>query len=69
MENKKFSMNLQEQTNRIKQMMGVLNENNDLTNKILDKISQYGIESLTKAEKQYLNNKSQDIEEDEWFYD
>ena len=62
-------MNLQEQTNRIKQMMGVLNENNDLTNKILDKISQYGIESLTKAEKQYLNNKSQDIEEDEWFYD
>jgi len=65
MENKKFSMNLQEQTNRIKQMMGVLNENNDLTNKILDKISQYGIESLTKAEKQYLNNKSQDIEDDE----
>lgn len=58
-------MNLQEQTNRIKQMMGVLNENNDLTNKILDKISQYGIESLTKAEKQYLNNKSQDIEDDE----
>jgi len=65
MENKKISMNLQEQTNRIKQMMGVLNENNDLTNKILDKISQYGIESLTKAEKQYLNNKSQDIEDDE----
>ena len=31
-------MNLQEQTYRIKQMMGVISENDDRTNKILDKI-------------------------------
>ena len=58
-------MNLQEQTNRIKQMMGVISENDDRTNKILDKINKYGIVSLTNAEKQYLNNKSKDINDDE----
>ena len=58
-------MNLQEQTYRIKQMMGVISENDDRTNKILDKINKYGIVSLTNAEKQYLNNKSKDINDDE----
>lgn len=43
----------------------VVKENNELTNRILDKISNYGIESLSKAERQYLDNKSQDIEDDE----
>ena len=42
-----------------------LTENDELTNRILDKISNYGIESLSKAERQYLDNKSQDIEDDE----
>ena len=42
----------------------ILNENDELTNRILDKISKYGIESLSKAERQYLDNKSQDIEDD-----
>ncbi len=42
-----------------------LNENDELTNRILDKISNYGIESLSKSEKKYLDNKSQDIEDDE----
>ena len=58
-------MNLHEQTYRIKQMMGVISENDDRTNKILDKINKYGIVSLTNAEKQYLNNKSKDINDDE----
>ena len=58
-------MNLQEQTYRIKQMMGVISENDDRTNKILDKINKYGIVSLTNAEKKYLNNKSKGINDDE----
>lgn len=45
--------------------MGLIVENDELTNRILDKISNYGIESLSKAERQYLDNKSQDIEDDE----
>ena len=43
----------------------LLNENDELTNRILDKISNYGIESLSKSERKYLDNKSQDIEDDE----
>ena len=58
-------MNLNENINRIKSMMGLIIENDELTNRILDKISNYGIESLSKAERQYLDNKSQDIEDDE----
>ena len=38
---------------------------NELTNRILDKINQFGMESLSKAEKQYLDNKSQDVVDDE----
>jgi hypothetical protein len=58
-------MKLQEQISRIQEMMGVINENDKLTNRILDKIYQFGIDSLSKAEKQYLDNKSQDIVDDE----
>jgi hypothetical protein len=58
-------MNLNENINRIQSMMGLIVENDELTNRILDKISNYGIESLSKAERQYLDNKSQDIEDDE----
>ncbi len=58
-------MNLNENINRIKQMMGLITENDELTNRILDKINQFGIESLSKAEKQYLDNKSQDVVDDE----
>jgi hypothetical protein len=43
----------------------VLNENDELTNRILDKINQFGMESLSNAEKQYLDNKSQDVVDDE----
>ena len=57
-------MNLQENIERIKQMM-FLTENDKITNRILDKIADYGIESLSKAERQYLDNKSQDIVDDE----
>ena len=37
-----------------------LNENESLTNKILDKISQSGISSLTDFERQYLDKISND---------
>ena len=57
-------MNLQENIQRIKQMM-FLSENDKITNRILDKIADYGIESLSKAERQYLDNKSQDIIDNE----
>lgn len=56
-------MNLRENIKRILRET-LLNENDELTNRILDKISKYGIESLSKAERQYLDNKSQDIEDD-----
>ena len=42
-----------------------LNENDELTNRILDKINSYGIESLSKMERRFLDNKSQDIDDDE----
>ena len=57
-------MNLQESIRRILREE-LLNENDELTNRILDKISNYGIESLSKSERKYLDNKSQDIEDDE----
>jgi hypothetical protein len=38
----------------------VLNEDKDIVNKILDKISQYGMDSLTYTEKEYLNKYSKD---------
>ena len=56
-------MNLRKSIRRILRET-LLNENDELTNRILDKISKYGIESLSKAERQYLDNKSQDIEDD-----
>jgi len=59
-------MNLQESIRRIlREEVQGLNENDELTNRILDKISKYGIESLSKSERKYLDNKSQDIEDDE----
>ncbi len=58
-------MRLYENISRIKQMMGIITENDELTNRILDKINSYGIDSLSKAERKYLDNKSQDIEDDE----
>lgn len=54
-----------ENINRIKEMMGIICENDELTNRILDKINQFGMESLSNAEKQYLDNKSQDVVDDE----
>ena len=57
-------MNLQESIRRILREE-LMNENDELTNRILDKISNYGIESLSKTERKYLDNKSQDIEDDE----
>ena len=56
-------MNIRESIRRILRET-ILNENDELTNRILDKISKYGIESLSKAERQYLDNKSQGIEDD-----
>ena len=35
-----------------------LNENEELLNKVLDKISEYGMESLTDNERMFLNNMS-----------
>ena len=57
-------MNLQESIRKILREE-LFNENDELTNRILDKISNYGIESLSKSERKYLDNKSQDIEDDE----
>jgi hypothetical protein len=46
---------------RMQQLAGIqLNENEAITNTILDKISQSGISSLTDFERQYLNKISQE---------
>jgi hypothetical protein len=58
-------MNLQEQISRIQSMMGVITENEDLINRILDKITDEGYDSLTKSEKQYLDNKSKGVNDDD----
>lgn len=58
-------MNLQENLYRIKQMMGLINENDEMTNRILDKISEVGYENLSKSEKQFLDNKSKGVNDDE----
>ncbi len=58
-------MNLQEQIDRIKSMMGVISENDNLINRILDKINDVGYDNLSKSEKQYLDNKSKGINDDE----
>ena len=44
-----------------------LNENfkDELTNRILDKISEVGYENLSKSEKQFLDNKSKGVNDDE----
>jgi hypothetical protein len=49
-------MNLQEQISRIQSMMGVINEDENHINRILDKIIKYGIEKLTDLDRQYLDN-------------
>ena len=58
-------MNLNENLYRIKQMMGLINENDEMTNRILDKISEVGYENLSKSEKQFLDNKSKGVNDDE----
>ena len=58
-------MNLNENLYRIKQMMGLINENDEITNRILDKISEVGYENLSKSEKQFLDNKSKGVNDDE----
>ena len=46
---------------RLQQLAGIqLNENETVTNSILDKISQSGMSSLTDFERQYLNKISQE---------
>lgn len=52
-------MNLQESIQRIKQMMGVLNENNHYYDKILDLYSEFGMEGLSKDEEDYLKSGGQ----------
>ena len=46
-------------------MMGLINENDEMTNRILDKISEVGYENLSKSEKQFLDNKSKGVNDDE----
>lgn len=58
-------MSLNENLYRIKQMMGLINENDEMTNRILDKISEVGYENLSKSEKQFLDNKSKGVNDDE----
>jgi len=58
-------MNLNENLYRIKQMMGLIIENDEMTNRILDKISEVGYENLSKSEKQFLDNKSKGVNDDE----
>jgi hypothetical protein len=53
-------MNLNENINRIKEMMGLITENDELTNRILDKINQFGMESLSKAEKQFYDEECEE---------
>jgi hypothetical protein len=60
-----INMNLQEHISRIQSMMGVITENEDLINRILDKITDEGYDSLTKSEKQYLDNKSKGVNDDD----
>lgn len=45
--------------------MGLINENDEITNRILDKISEVGYENLSKSEKQFLDNKSKGVNDDE----
>ena len=45
---------------RMQQLAGILNENKDTVDIILDKITQHGMDSLTYAEKEYLNKYSKD---------
>jgi hypothetical protein len=49
----------------IKNRLRILVENSELTNRILDKISASGMNSLTSAEKNYLNNQSAGVEDKE----
>lgn len=43
----------------------MVNESEELINKILDKINDYGVKSLTKAEKKLLKNISNNIKDEE----
>ncbi len=58
-------MNLNENIHRIQSMMGLIVENDEITNRILDKISEVGYENLSKSEKQFLDNKSKGVHDDE----
>ena len=59
-------MRLQDKIRRIlREEVQGLNENDELTNRILDKISEVGYENLSKSEKQFLDNKSKGVNDDE----
>ena len=51
-----YNMNLQENIYRIKQMMGLLTEDNHYYDKILDLYSEVGMEGLSKDEEEYLKS-------------
>lgn len=48
-----------------KHIRKILREDENKLNKILDKIKEYGIDSLTNIEKQYLDNVSKGVSDDE----
>ena len=59
-------MRLQDKIRRIlREEVQGLNENDEMTNRILDKISEVGYENLSKSEKQFLDNKSKGVNDDE----
>ena len=52
-------MNLQENIQRIRKMMGLLTEDNHYYDKILDLYSEVGMEGLSKDEEEYLKSGGQ----------
>jgi hypothetical protein len=49
-------MNLREDLNRIKEVMGVINENNEYYDKILDLYSEVGLDGMSEDEVDYLKS-------------
>ena len=52
-------MNLQEEINRMRQMMGLLTEDNQYYDEILDLYSEFGLEGLSKDDQEYLKSGGQ----------
>jgi hypothetical protein len=52
-------VNLQENIQRIREMMGLLKEDNHYYDKILDMYSEFGMDGLTKDEQEYLKSGGQ----------